>query len=229
MSPRRNDIERDDSSDLACLWRECADCDADWGPLVDRLEPVLRQLLAAQAQSYGVPSTKDVVDEVVQETYLRLFQNNRKVLKECRGRSEMAIKSYLRRVARSALIDWMRSRGAKKRGRDTSISIDKPDPDADEFGDFDLADDTKHPLDAIYSQELRFRFRRECWRAASRRTTALRDAWITERIVIDGWTSREAARAVALPPATVATVLTRMRRELRRKGLHMPLRLNSVV
>ena len=227
MNRQTEDSQGEESQDFAGLWRRCAACDADWEPLVRRVEPTLRSALAGLGRSYGVPLTRDLVDEVLQETYVRLFQNDRRVLRGCRGSSESTIMSYLRRVARSALIDWLRARRAVKRGPGTELSIDLQEGIQDETGSQELAGVATNPIDDIYVEELRGRFRRECWYVASPRGTALRDIWITERMVVDGWTSQEAANVVELAPATVATVITRMRRELRRKGLQVPGRLNS--
>lgn len=227
MNRRSEDSQKEDPQDFAVLWRRCTACDADWALLVQRVEPALRSALAGMGRSYGVHLTRDLVDEVLQETYVRLFQNNRRVLRGCRGSSESTIMSYLRRVARSTLIDWLRARRALKRDPGTELGMDLHEGITDETGNLEVPDLTGSPIDDIYVQELRYRFRRECWFAASRRGTALRDTWITERMVVDGWTSREAATVVELAPATVATVIARMRRELRRKGLQLPGRINS--
>ncbi len=217
----------EESHDFPALWHQCVARDADWASLVRRVDPMLRSTLSGLGRSYGVYLNRDLLDEVIQETYVRLLQNDRRVLRGCRGRSETTILSYLRRVARSTLIDWLRSRRALKRGRAVELSIDALDVLAGDFDGFDIPSRASSPLDAIYLQELRRRFRRECWCVARPGGTARRDIWITERMVVDGWNSREAAGAVQLAPATVATVLSRMRRELRRRGLVVPGRLGS--
>lgn len=217
----------EESHDFPALWRQCVARDADWASLVQRVDPMLRSTLSGLGRSYGVYLNRDLLDEVIQETYVRLLQNDRRVLRGCRGRSETTIRSYLRRVARSTLIDWLRARRALKRGPAIELSIDALDVLAGDVNGFDVPSRASSPLDAIYLQELRRRFRRECWCVARPGGTAPRDIWITERMVVDGWNSREAAGVVQLAPATVATVLSRMRRELRRRGLVVPGRLGS--
>ncbi len=227
MTPQTYHQQSKDPRDFPALWRQCVARDADWASLVRRVDPMLRSTLAGLGRSYGVYLNRDLLDEVIQETYVRLLQNDRRVLRGCRGRSETTILSYLRRVARSTLIDWLRARRALKRGPAVELSIDALDALAGDVDGFDVPSRACSPLDALYAQELRRRFRRECWSAARPGCTALRDIWITERMVVDGWNSREAARVVQLAPATVATVLSRMRRELRCRGLFMPARLTS--
>ncbi len=230
MTPQTFYQQSKDPRDFPVLWRQCVARDADWTSLVRRVDPMLRSTVAGLGRSYGVYLNRDLLDEVIQETYVRLLQNDRRVLRGCRGRSETTILSYLRRVARSTLIDWLRARRALKRGPAVELSIDALDALDALAGDvdgFDVPSRASSPLDALYAQELRRRFRRECWCVARHGCTARRDIWITERMVVDGWNSREAARVVQLAPATVATVLSRMRRELRRRGLFMPARLTS--
>ena len=198
-----------------------------WAPLVQRVEPALRCTLVGLGRSYGLRLTRDLVDEVIQETYVRLLQNNRRVLRGCKGRTESTIMSYLRSVARSALVDWLRARRALKRDPAAELSIDLREALTDEADRLELPKAATNAFNDIYVQELRYRFRRECWCVASERATGLRDTWITERMVVDGWSSHEAASVVELAPATVATVISRMRRELRSRGLEVPGRLNS--
>ncbi len=208
--------------DLVLLWRHCVEVDGDLDALVSRLNPFLRTVLVGIGRSYGNDLSHDLVDDVTQEIYVRLLQNDRRVLRDCRARSTATIESYLRHVARSTLVDWMRARRAMKRGRAIHVSID-----SDATRTLDLPSAAPSPVDTMYSTQLRGRFRRECRSVARGRGTALRDTWITERLVVDGWGTRETAHSLRLSPATVNTVLCRMRRELRRRGLMVPPRLNT--
>ncbi len=226
MNSQTCDQQSKESQDLATIWYRCVARDTDWASLVQRVDPMLRSTLAGLGRSYGVYLNRDLLDEVIQEIYVRLLRNDRRVLRGCRAESETTIRSYLRRVARSTLIDWLRARRALKRGPAAELSLDVLNGLADEVDGFEVPSRTSSPLDAIYARELRGRFRRECGCVANSGGTVWRDIWITERMVVDGWSSREAARVVQLAPATVATVLSRMRRELRRRGLFVPSRLN---
>lgn len=227
MNPETNEQEYEESQEFSALWRGCAAHDGDWTPLVQRVEPALRRTVAALGRSYGQRLTRDLVDEVLQETYVRLLQNNRRVLRGCKGRTKSTIMSYLRSVARSALVDWLRARRALKRDSASELSIELPEVLADDSDRLESPRAAANPFNDIYVRELRYRFRRECWCVAGGRATGLRDIWITERMMVDGWSSHETASAVELAPATVTTVISRMRRELRRRGLEVPGRLNS--
>lgn len=227
MNPQSYHQQSKQPYDFPVLWRRCVARDADWTSLVRRLDPMLRRTLAALGRSYGVYLTRDLLDEVIQETWLRLLQNDRRALRGCRGGTEATILTYLRRVARSALVDWLRARAALKRGALVEIGADLEAGLEEDAEAVELPSRVSDPADAIYAQQLRCRFRRECRGVARPGGTGLRDTWITERMVVDGWNPQEAADVVKLAPATVATVVGRMRRELRRRGLAMPARLNS--
>ena len=168
---------------------------------------MLRRTLAALGRSYGVYLTRDLLDEVIQETWLRLLQNDRRALRGCRGGTEATILTYLRRVARSALVDWLRARAALKRGALVEIGADLEAGLEEDAEAVELPSRVSDPADAIYAQQLRCRFRRECRGVARPGGTGLRDTWITERMVVDGWNPQEAADVVKLAPATVATVV----------------------
>ena len=223
MNPKTKEHEHEEAEKFRALWRGCVARNGDWAPLLERVEPALRATLAGLGRSYGLSLSRDLVDEVIQETYVRLLQNDRRVLRGCKGRTESTILAYLRRVARSTLVDWLRARTALKRDPSSEQSLDVPEEDSR----VNLPKAVADQFNNVYVQELRFRFRRECWCIASRRPTGHRDTWIAERMVVDGWSSHEAANVVALAPTTVATVIGRMRRELRRRGLAVPGRLNS--
>ncbi len=229
MNPQTCHQQTEQPHDFPDLWRECVAADADWASLVRRVDPLLRSTLTALARSYGTYLTSDLLDELIQETYLRLLQKDRRGLRGCRAKSETTIRSYLRRVARSTLVDWLRARSALKRGAVVELHVGVEAGLAEDTELVELPSRAYSPIDAIYARELRSRFRSECRGVARPGGTALRDTWMTERMVVDGWNSREAANAVQLAPATVATVVGRMRRALRRRGLMMPARLNSRV
>lgn len=227
MNPKTEEQQVEESQEFQAIWHRCTASEGDWAPLIQRVEPALRCALAGLGRTYGLRLTRDLVDEVLQETYVRLLQNNRRVLRGCKGRTESTIMAYLRSVARSALVDWLRARRALKRDPASELSLDFQDLLADEGDGLELPRAAANPFNDIYVRELRYRFRRECWCVVGERATGLRDTWITERMVVDGWSSHEAAGVVELAPATVAMVLSRMRRELRRRGLEVPGRLNS--
>lgn len=227
MNPQSYHQQSKQPYDFPVLWRQCIARDADWASLVGRLDPMLRRTVAALGRSYGVYLTRDLLDEVIQETWLRLLQNDRRALRGCRGGTEATILTYLRRVARSTLVDWLRARAALKRGAFVEIGADLETGLEEATEGIELPSLASDPADAIYAQQLRCRFRRECRGVAGPGGAGLRDAWMTERMVVDGWNPQEAADVVKLAPATVVTVVGRMRRELRRRGLAMPARLNS--
>ena len=60
----------------------------------------------------------DVLKDLVQEVYLKVFETTRGALQGFRGANDAAVFVYLGRVALSVVVDHLRRHGARKRGAD---------------------------------------------------------------------------------------------------------------
>lgn len=90
---------------------------------------VLRAYCQRGGRRYGSVDV-DVVNDLVQDVYLKLFGNSRGALRGFRGENDAAVFVYVGRVAISVVIDHLRRNGARKRGSEV-ISLDMSFEDED--------------------------------------------------------------------------------------------------
>ncbi|MEM6707062.1 MAG: hypothetical protein AAF690_30440 [Acidobacteriota bacterium] len=179
-----------------------------WSLLIQRLEPYLLTVLRHRLATHG---RRHDAEEVLQDVYCRLFDNDRRALRLCRARSDGELLAYLKRVCASVAQDNERARRAQKRcgiESEATEEIASSEPSADE---------------QLRTLELRRRLREEC-RAVCSAPAFSRDAWIFERAVVDGWESREICRWVDLREASVDAIVCRLRKRLAGRGLLVPSR-----
>jgi RNA polymerase sigma factor (sigma-70 family) len=118
------------------LMRSCA-IDGDepaWEEFVSRYNRfICLAVLRAYCQRGGrrIQSVDvDVLKDLVQDVYLKVFETTRGALQGFRGANDAAVFVYLGRVALSVVVDHLRRNGARKRGADVS-SLDAAVVDED--------------------------------------------------------------------------------------------------
>ena len=92
------------------LLRTCAgsaDPEA-WEELVRRFQPLIVSVIVRVAEKRGQASS-GLVDELVQETFLKLCRNESKALKDFKPEHEMAVFGFIKTVALNVAIDYFRS------------------------------------------------------------------------------------------------------------------------
>lgn len=152
----------------------------------------------------------DLLEELLQDCYCRLLENDRRVLHRCLRLKEPQVGSYILQVGRSVALDWLRRRGADKRGHGRTHAVDQ---------DW-LAELGNHRPTAerrLCARETLESFWGACSDivAASGRPSnleLLRQVWFQQR------PSREIAAEVGLATSTVDSVVCRTRRRLAEKG-----------
>lgn len=87
------------------------DTDA-WEEFLHRFGPPIARRVV---RLVGTAMPSDVVDDLVQETYLKLCKDNFKCLREFEHRHPNAFYGYLQRAATSVVTDYFKMAGAKKR------------------------------------------------------------------------------------------------------------------
>lgn len=97
---------------VACLER--GDEEA-WQAFIRRFQPLIAASVATVLRRSGM-HTVAAVDDLVQDTYLRLCRDNFRVLRDFEARHEEAIFGYLKVIAMSVALDYTRSRSTQKRG-----------------------------------------------------------------------------------------------------------------
>ncbi len=81
---------------------------------------LLRACRVSRGQQYEI---REVVLDLAQEVYVRLVQNDGRILRSFRGQTDFAVKAFLARVATSVVADHFRYQAAEKRQAQV-ISID---------------------------------------------------------------------------------------------------------
>jgi RNA polymerase sigma-70 factor (ECF subfamily) len=94
--------------------------EAAWGELVKRFQPLIASVILRVVRRYNQPN-RNIVDDLVQETFLRLCRDGGKALRQFDHRYEAAIFGYLKVVAASVATDYFRSQNAQKRMGEVSV------------------------------------------------------------------------------------------------------------
>lgn len=107
------------------LMRSCltTDSDAVWEEFLARYNrficlAVLRAFCQRGGRRTGSVDV-EIVNDLVQEVYLKLFEASRFGTRAFRGATDAAVFVYIGRVAISVVVDHLRRNGARKRGSDT--------------------------------------------------------------------------------------------------------------
>ena len=139
----------------------------------------------------------DLVNDLVQDVYLKLCESTRGALQSFRGANDAAVFVYLGRVAISVVVDHLRRNGARKRDSDV-CSLDAPISD-EEGSEATLADRIAAP-GADPEQEATSAILREQVTEILGRTArgrnARRDARIAEAFIFDGCSIADVADMV---------------------------------
>lgn len=104
------------SADLIALCLEDGSASI-WSEFVARFQPLIASVILRTARRSNV-SNSGLVDDLVQETFLRLCKDDCKILREFEHRHEGAIFGYLKVVAASVAMDYFRNLSAQKRAAD---------------------------------------------------------------------------------------------------------------
>lgn len=186
----------------------------DWAAVVSAHDPWLRRRVRDGMRRRGLRPRYDEVVENVQEVYCRLLQGGpRRLRRLCRIRRESVL-TYLGRVADSVVLDEMRAAKAAKRGgaRRAHPASLRAQP---------VADPERDPEQVLLRSERRRMLVRHLLALADVRGLSRRDVRILWLAAVEGWRSRDLARAFALKPRSVDTLLHRVRRQLGRPGLEL--------
>ncbi len=101
--------------------RECLDSNAEaaWTLFVARFQPLIAASVARVVRRYQVPAAA-LVDDLTQETYLRLCKDNCRALRNFNARHDEAIFGYIKVIATTVTLDHFRARSAQKRKNEIS-------------------------------------------------------------------------------------------------------------
>jgi RNA polymerase sigma factor (sigma-70 family) len=108
------------------LLAECARSGTSgaWEEFIRRFNPVISRSVLRVAMRYGT-SDRAQIDDLVQESYLKICANGCKLLKTFTLREPESIFAYLKVVASNVALDYFKSRNAEKRKTETeSVTLE---------------------------------------------------------------------------------------------------------
>ena len=152
----------------------------------------------------------DLLEELLQNCYCRLLEKDRRVLRRCLDLETPQIGAYMLRTGRSVALDWLRHRGAEKRGHANTVAVD---PEA--LCAFSGSEPTAERR--LCAQEELQWFWRQC-REIVQATGHPASLEILRRVWIQQKPSREVAAAAGLATSSVDSVICRTRRRLAERG-----------
>ena len=85
-----------------------------WTEFIRRFQPTIASSVIRVSRRYG-PSPPALIDDLVQETYLRLCKDKCRALREFSAHHDEAIFGFVKRVAINVALDHFRSRMTEKR------------------------------------------------------------------------------------------------------------------
>lgn len=116
------DYSKLNSSELIA---ECVDrrTPAAWEEFIRRFQPLIAGVVA-RAASRWQPASPALVDDLVQETYLKLCTEEFRRLREFESRHNDAIYGFLKAVAYNVTLDYFKVHNAAKRGSKLTNNTD---------------------------------------------------------------------------------------------------------
>lgn len=192
----------------------CLDIEVLWEEMVSRHRFRLQARTRAALARYGLGTSSDLVDELVQEVFCRLLERHGRSLTSGPARNDLVLGAYLGRMAERVVVDRVRHLAAAKRGGRRLVSLSQP-------GAAHLAASTPDREPTPEERLIENEDWRRLWRGLA--ATELGEhgrSYLAALalIAISGWTSREVAGLMPGRPsaATLHVRLHRLRHRLRR-------------
>jgi RNA polymerase sigma-70 factor (ECF subfamily) len=102
-------------NDLAKACAHSADA-AEWGELVRRCAPLVSMMAVRVSRMWSNTRSAAAIDDIVQEVFLKLCEQERRILREFEPRGEDSFLALLRTIAASVANDYFRRTHSQKRG-----------------------------------------------------------------------------------------------------------------
>lgn len=182
-----------------------------WSELVQRFDSQLQMAVRRGLRRGGAKLSVDEVNEMVQEVYCRLLDNDSRHLRDFRGKCEMEAAAYLSRIAETVVRDQLRRQRALKRGG-FHLAMRQVDLASLRVTRIDTRDCPERR--AMARSQLHRLLER--YRASAPQRLHDRNLKILRWSLLEGWTSREIAGALPEKPtvSSVNSLLFRLRRRL---------------
>ena len=133
-----------------------------WGEFIRRFHPVIAGTVTKTARNWAHPGPA-LVEELTQETYLRLCSQDYRILRDFRPEREDSIFGFLKAVAFSVTHDYFRGIYAEKRGAGRqTVELNERFVGTNGLGEVErrvLLEEIERALDALAAPEARARDR----------------------------------------------------------------------
>jgi RNA polymerase sigma-70 factor, ECF subfamily len=124
-----------------------------WHKFVRRTQPLIANVIINTLRRWREPSPS-LVDDLIQETYLKLFANDRKALRGIRNEHENAIFGYLKVAASNTTVDYFRQPKNKVPELELIDPVVPPLPDGFDRIEFEqLKDKIQARLESLSSSD----------------------------------------------------------------------------
>jgi RNA polymerase sigma factor (sigma-70 family) len=174
-----------------------------WGEFVRRTQPLIASVIINTIRHWQEPAPS-LVDDLIQDTFVKLYANQRKALRSIKNAYENTIFGYLRVVASNVVRDHFRQRENQVEEIELTDPVLPPVPDGMDRIEFSrLKDEIQERLETLSSSE-----------------TYRRDEAIFWFYYEQGYTAKEISMlpSVALTVKGVESVLERLTRYIREQG-----------
>lgn len=189
-----------------------------WEAFVERFDRALRWGIGRVLGHFGdgrggsaIPAREDSARDVLQECYFKLLSDDRRILGLCRERDDKALNAYFARLGERCARDFVRSRGAQKRGYDCQVSL------ADLREELIPTRVAESPEAGALLKEARAELLQRCRKAAGRKQRE-RNYRILVMAFLEGLTSKEISERLAgrVSHTSIDSLVYRARQRLER-------------
>jgi RNA polymerase sigma factor (sigma-70 family) len=173
-----------------------------WREFVRRTQPLIASVIISTVRRWKEPASA-LVDDLIQDTYVKLFASDRKALRSIKNEYENTIFGYLRVVAANVVRDHFRQPANKADEIELTDAVLPPDPDGEDRREFARKKDkVREILTTLSSSE-----------------TYARDVAIFWFFYEQGYTAKEISSlpSIGLTVKGVEAVLFRLTRYVREK------------
>jgi RNA polymerase sigma-70 factor (ECF subfamily) len=115
------------SNELVQTCAVCTDDPLAWAEFIRRFQVVIAAAVLRTARHWREPS-RSQIDDLVQDTYLKLCENDFRLLRTFKSRQEDSIYGFLKVVAANVVHDHFKAAGAIKRGASQTEAIVDTEP-----------------------------------------------------------------------------------------------------
>lgn len=112
------------------LIKECVSSnnEAAWAEFIRRFQPLIAKVVGRTSRRHWPQTPAHLIDDLIQETYLKLCAEECRQLRQFQSRHEDSIYAFLKVVAASVVLDHFKSELARKRDASQTEALSEQTP-----------------------------------------------------------------------------------------------------